>query len=97
MESTSQKNHDPKSNEKEEHRSNQKTLNKFKGIISNIPKKQGVWVFDLYQYEGFWGDFLRKDDRDLFIISRGVLSKIKTDDKRLMREGEKGHLESVAE
>jgi hypothetical protein len=44
-----------------------------------------------------WGDFLRKDDRDLFIISCGVLSKIKTDDKRLMREGEKGHLESVAE
>ena len=31
------------------------------------------------------------------IVSCGVLSKIKTDDKRLMREGEKGHLESVAE
>ena len=55
MESTSQKNHDPKSNEKEEHRSDQKTVNKFKEIISKIPKKQGVWVFDLYQYEGFWG------------------------------------------
>jgi hypothetical protein len=55
MESTSQKNHDSKSNEKEEHRSDKKTLNKFKEIISKIPKKQGVWVFDLYQYEGFWG------------------------------------------
>ena len=43
-----------KRNEKEECKSDPKIHNKYKEIISTIPRRNGGWVVDLYQYEGFW-------------------------------------------
>ncbi|KAK7835639.1 cytosolic sulfotransferase 13 [Quercus suber] len=55
MESSSFKmNHGPKSNEKEECRSDPNIHNKCKEIMSVIPRRKGNWTLDLYQYEGFW-------------------------------------------
>ncbi|KAM4097140.1 hypothetical protein ACJW30_08G158100 [Castanea mollissima] len=47
-------NHGPKSNEKEECRSDPNIHNKYKEIMSVIPRRKGNWTLDLYQYEGFW-------------------------------------------
>ncbi|KAK7857284.1 flavonol 3-sulfotransferase, partial [Quercus suber] len=41
-------------NEKEECKPDPKIHNKYKEIISTIPRRNGGWVVDLYQYEGFW-------------------------------------------
>jgi hypothetical protein len=50
-----QNNHGSKSNEKEDYRFDPKTHNKFKEIMSTIPRRKGTLVSDdLYQYEGFW-------------------------------------------
>ena len=55
MESSSSKmNQSLKCNEKEEYRFDPTTHNKFKEIMSTIPRRKAAWVFDLYQYEGFW-------------------------------------------
>ncbi|KAL4629301.1 hypothetical protein ACB092_05G296000 [Castanea dentata] len=35
-------------------KSDPKIHNKYKEIISTIPRRNGGWVVDLYQYEGFW-------------------------------------------
>uniref|UniRef100_A0A7N2LV20 Sulfotransferase n=1 Tax=Quercus lobata TaxID=97700 RepID=A0A7N2LV20_QUELO len=43
-----------KRNGKEECKSDPKIHNKYKEIISTIPRRNGGWVVDLYQYEGFW-------------------------------------------
>ena len=43
-----------KRNEKEECKSDPKIHNKYKEIMSTIPRRNGDWVVDLYQYEGFW-------------------------------------------
>ena len=47
----------PNSIEKEENMSNLETDNKFKQILSTIPKKKGSGKADFYQYEGFWYPF----------------------------------------
>ncbi|KAL4602179.1 hypothetical protein ACB092_10G034900 [Castanea dentata] len=58
MESSSSKmNPAPNSIEKEEYMSDLETYNKFKQILSTIPKKKGAGLIDLYQYEGFWYAF----------------------------------------
>ena len=55
MESSSSKmSHAPKSNEREEYRSDSEIDNKLKEIMSSVPGKKGAAVTDLYQYEGFW-------------------------------------------
>ncbi|KAL4612260.1 hypothetical protein ACB092_08G185600 [Castanea dentata] len=54
MESSFKKNHGPKSNEKVECRSDPNIHNKYKEIMSVIPRRKGNWTLDLYQYEGFW-------------------------------------------
>ena len=51
--SSSKTNLDPKSNLKEE-LSDPETNKKYKEIMSTIPRWKGMWVKDLYQYEGFW-------------------------------------------
>jgi hypothetical protein len=58
MESSSSK-MNPASNsiEKEEYMSDLETDNKFKQILSTIPKKKGSGKADFYQYEGFWYPF----------------------------------------
>jgi hypothetical protein len=47
-------NHGLKSNEKEEYRSNPKTHNKYKEMMSTIPRRKHSLMGDLYHYEGFW-------------------------------------------
>ena len=47
----------PNSIEKEENMSDLETDNKFKQILSTIPKKKGSGKADFYQYEGFWYPF----------------------------------------
>ncbi|XP_075656919.1 flavonol sulfotransferase-like [Castanea sativa] len=55
MESSSSKmNHSLKCNEKEEYRFDPTNHNKFKEIMSTIPRRKDAWGFDLYLYEGFW-------------------------------------------
>ena len=50
----SKMNHGLKSNEKEEYRSNPKTHNKYKEMMSTIPRRKHSLMGDLYHYEGFW-------------------------------------------
>ena len=55
MESHSSKmNHGPKGNEKGEYMFDPKTHNKYKELISTIPRRKCPYVVDLYQYQGFW-------------------------------------------
>ncbi|XP_030938999.1 flavonol sulfotransferase-like [Quercus lobata] len=46
-----------KSNEKEDHRSDLKTLNLYNEIISTLPKRNGWKSDEVYQYQGFWHTF----------------------------------------
>ena len=46
--------HAPKSNEKVQYSVDPKTHNKYRQLMSTIPRRKGAWGVHRYQYEGFW-------------------------------------------